>query len=126
VEILLRTELREGEGRLRADRGKIDRVFDNLLSNALRFAPAGSVVTLTAGRSGSGFDFSVKDEGPGPADENTDRLFERFYRGEGEDGSSKGRGLGLAIARSIVTLHGGEIAFRESEDGALIFFHLPA
>jgi signal transduction histidine kinase len=126
VDILLRTALGEGEGTLRVDRGKIDRVFDNLLSNALRFAPPGSAVTLDAARSGSGFDFSVRDEGPGLASEDTDRLFERFYRGEGEDGTSKGRGLGLAIARSIVTLHGGEIAFRASDSGALITFHLPA
>lgn len=126
VEIVCSTGLKKGEGRLRADEGKIERVLDNLILNALRYAPALSTVTLSVERSGGGFRFTVQDEGPGVDPDSAEKLFERFYRGKEGPPSASGRGLGLSIARSIVELHGGRINFLPSEKGARITFFLPA
>lgn len=94
-----------------ADRDRLHQVVGNLMDNAAAHGPAGGLVTVTArarGRYG-GVALEVADEGPGIAPGDRARVFERFYRGS-SGGSADGRtGLGLAIARWAVELHGGRI-----------------
>jgi signal transduction histidine kinase len=92
------------------DPERIHQVVANLLENAVRHAPAGSVVEASAERSGSGVAIEIVDRGPGIAPEEAERVFERFYRTDAARATTDGgSGLGLAIARWIVDLHGGTI-----------------
>jgi signal transduction histidine kinase len=93
------------------DPERVHQVVANLLENAARHAPAGSGVEVTARAGVDGkVVLDVTDEGPGIPDEEAARVFERFYRSDAARASSSGgAGLGLAIARWIVDLHGGSI-----------------
>jgi signal transduction histidine kinase len=108
-----------------ADRdGGLERVFDNLLDNALRYAPRGSAIEVeAAGRDGIAR-VTVSDHGSGIAPEERMRIFERFHRSPGASG--QGAGLGLAIARAIVEAHGGRISVADtSGGGATLVVELP-
>jgi signal transduction histidine kinase len=107
------------------DSGRIRHVFMNLLSNAAKFAPRDSKITLGASVAPLGFiRFSVADEGPGIPGEVLPHVFDRFYRGP--DQGKTGAGLGLAIAREIVVAHGGSITCTSEEGAGTIFnFLLP-
>jgi two-component system OmpR family sensor kinase len=97
----------------------LERVLDNLLDNALRFAPAGSAVDVSATRERGRARIAVADRGPGvPASERV-RVFERFHRAPGSRGP--GAGLGLAIARAVVDAHGGSISVAETPGGGATF-----
>jgi signal transduction histidine kinase len=92
------------------DPERVHQVVANLLENAVRHSPTGAAVQVRAGRSDAGVVIEVIDEGPGITPDDADRVFERFYRADSARSSSDGgAGLGLAIARWIVDLHGGEI-----------------
>jgi signal transduction histidine kinase len=92
------------------DPERVHQVVANLLENAVRHSPAGGAVEVRARRSASGVTIEVIDEGPGIPVQEASRVFERFYRADSARASSDGgAGLGLAIARWIVDLHGGEI-----------------
>jgi signal transduction histidine kinase len=93
--------------RLRADRGRLAQVLGNLVSNAIKFTPAGGRVTLRARRDGSEVIFEVADTGAGVSPENQSHLFDRFWQARGSD--RRGVGLGLAIVRGIVDAHGGRV-----------------
>lgn len=96
-----------------ADPVRMREVLTNLIANALRYSPRGGRVRVTVAAEEGRVVVSVGDEGPGIAPELRGRLFERFAKSEG----SPGAGLGLAIAKSLVVAHGGEIGV-ESEPGA--------
>jgi two-component system, OmpR family, sensor histidine kinase BaeS len=105
-----------------ADPARIRGVFGNLLSNAIRYTPAGGTVTASARRSEKSVVFAVRDTGPGIPNELRPHIFERFVKGPGSPGS----GLGLAIAKDVVSAHGGTIeAISEPGQGAEIRFTLP-
>lgn len=89
------------------DRTRIGLVLDNLVGNALRYAPAGSAITIAAEPEGEAVRFSVTDEGPGVPAAYASRVFDRFFRVPGDTAS--GAGLGLSIAREVVEAHGGRI-----------------
>ena len=92
------------------DPERVHQVVANLLENAVRHSPAGGAVEVRARRSASGVTIEVIDEGPGIPDGEASRVFERFYRADSARATTDGgAGLGLAIARWIVDLHGGEI-----------------
>lgn len=93
------------------DESKLDQIFGNLLSNALKFTPAGGTVRLKLTEvTAEGWVFvEVEDDGPGIPAQDVPRIFERFYRGEQDNGSVPGTGLGLALARECVELHSGVI-----------------
>ena len=90
-----------------ADRDRIDQVITNLLSNAVRYSPAGGKIILSACREGSDLHLSVSDEGLGVAKEKQELIFERFGRAHGA--SYGGLGLGLSITKGIVEQHRGRI-----------------
>lgn len=93
-----------------ADRERVHQVVANLLENAVRHSPPGAPVHLSARHHRGGVRVEVADEGPGIPEEDASRVFERFYRADAARASSDGgAGLGLAIARWIVDLHGGTI-----------------
>ena len=82
-------------------------VFENLLSNAAKYGPAGGTVWVRIDDDGARWRASVTDSGEGIPDADKDKVFRRFERLS--KGSVKGTGLGLAIAQRIVDLHGGRI-----------------
>jgi signal transduction histidine kinase len=93
-----------------ADAERLHQVVSNLVENALRHSPPGGVVTVGARAVRGGVCFEVDDDGPGIPDAEAERVFERFYRADSARSSDDGgAGLGLAIARWIVDLHGGDI-----------------
>jgi signal transduction histidine kinase len=107
----LRVDADPGLPRLLVDVEQIVRALGNLVSNALRYTPAGGRVALGAGAAGDAVLLTVADTGPGIAAEHLPNIFERFYRAdESRHQATGGSGLGLAIVRSIVTAHGGEVA----------------
>jgi signal transduction histidine kinase len=92
------------------DPERVHQVVANLLENAVRFTPSGGTVEVRARRSDLGVTIEVLDEGPGIPETERSRVFERFYRADAARSSTDGgAGLGLAIARWIVDLHGGDI-----------------
>lgn len=110
-----------------ADQRRAEQVLMNLTHNAIKFTPEGGEVALRAGRKGLGVQFEVADNGPGMSRGEAARIFERFYKldqGRKRDG---GAGLGLAIARHLVELHGGRLqAVSSVGNGARFTFTLPA
>jgi two-component system heavy metal sensor histidine kinase CusS len=112
-------ELRcEGEHEVKADAMLLRRALSNLMSNALRFTPRGGSVTLRASGDHDEIVLSVSDTGIGIPAEHLSRLGERFYRVDpSRTDSTGGVGLGLAIVRSIMALHGGRLSM-ESRLGA--------
>ncbi|WP_338872768.1 response regulator [Myxococcus stipitatus] len=97
--------------KVKGDRDRLIQVLTNLVSNAVKFSPAGAEVTVHARPEGLGrVRFSVVDRGPGISEEQRGKLFARFQQLDGSDTRSKGgTGLGLAISQAIVNQHGGGI-----------------
>ncbi|MBI4349672.1 MAG: response regulator [Elusimicrobia bacterium] len=103
------------------DRLRLRQILSNLVTNALKFTPAGGKIAVSAAPSGTSVHFTVTDTGPGIEREALDRVFDRFYQLEAGL-QHKGLGLGLEISKGIVTLHGGTI-WVESEPGKGARFH---
>lgn len=113
----------EGEKDLciRCDADKMQRVFDNLLRNAVLYSFAGTQITVAVSRQEEEIAVSFTNYGEEIPKEKLERIFEQFYRLDAaRSTSSGGAGLGLAIARRIVTLHGGTIT-AQSADGRVTF-----
>jgi signal transduction histidine kinase len=110
------------ELRLMADASRLAQVFDNLLTNASKYAP-NSMVTISAETEPQTVHVKVRDTGPGIAPEHLPSLFKRFYRVPTPDKNVRGTGLGLFICRQIVNAHRGEI-WAESEVGKGTTFHI--
>lgn len=100
-------EVRGAEARIVADREKLRRAFENLVSNAIKFTDDGGRVSVEVTAGGDAVEVAVRDTGHGIPAEEMPRLFERFYRGSTRQ---PGTGLGLSIARNLVRLHGGDIS----------------
>ena len=83
-------------------------VITHLLDNALKYSPSGSPISICARTSQNRVVICVTDQGPGIAEEEQSRIFEKFYRGK-EQQNLKGSGMGLAIAREIMRAHGEKI-----------------
>lgn len=112
-----------------ADPVSLSRALANLLSNAVRFAPTGSVLTVAGGSVDGWAWIAVRDQGPGIAAEEQQRVFERFRRatnGSNDSGGQSGSGLGLAIARQIVESHEGRLSvFSALGQGSTFVIWLP-
>jgi signal transduction histidine kinase len=109
----------DGEQPVRASGERLAQVLDNLVSNALEVAPAGSTVTLSARAAAPWVELLVRDEGPGMTVDQRARAFDRFWRAPERGGSSGGSGLGLAIVRKLVEADEGEIELADAPGGGL-------
>lgn len=116
------------DGTVYADPLRLRQVLDNLISNAVKFSPPGSTITVSAERDGDWWKFAVSDQGPGISPDERSRLFEAFSRLSARPtGGEKSTGLGLAIARKVVMAHGGVIDVSSTPgQGATFWFTLPA
>lgn len=95
---------------IQVDQGRIRQVLSNLMVNALRHTPEGGHIAISTQQNGSGVSICVADTGEGLSTEDQEHIFERFFRSDRSRQSSKGgAGLGLAIARELIVLHGGDI-----------------
>jgi signal transduction histidine kinase len=103
------------------DRRRIERVFLNLMGNALEAMPAGGAITVSAVVESDSVVVTVTDTGPGIALEIRSRLFQPFVTAR----KKTGLGLGLALARQAVVDHGGDMWADSSESGASFLFRLP-
>ena len=104
-----------GQGEISADPALFERAIGNLVDNALRFTPENGSIQIALADHTKDFEVAVSDNGSGIAAEHLPRVFDRFYRAESSRGSD-GAGLGLALVKSIVDLHGGT-ARMQSEIG---------
>ncbi|MFW6097273.1 MAG: sensor histidine kinase [Chloroflexota bacterium] len=115
--IALQVDVAPDLPQVRLDPARMRQVIGNLVSNALRHTAAGGSVTLQAARDDDGVVLRVQDTGSGIAGEDLPHIFDRFYRGDTARGAGRAAsGLGLAIARSLVEMHGGTIGV-ESKPG---------
>lgn len=111
-----------------ADPDRLSQVLDNLLANAIRHSPQNSAVVIQVQSKLNGVECSVSDSGVGIPEKHLPFIFDRFYRVESSRGRlSGGSGLGLAIARSLISVHGGNISAKSIVgEGTTITFWLPA
>jgi len=107
------------------DRSRLQRVFANLLDNALKFTPRGGHVFLTAGQEKGQVVLTVVDDGPGILAEDLPRICDRFFRGE-QSRTTAGSGLGLSLAKAIIQAHGGRLEVQSpSCQGTVVTIYLP-
>ncbi len=110
---------------VRADADRIKWVLNNLIENAIRYTPAGGFVTCEVRQAPSRVEVLVRDTGIGIQSQDKNNIFERFYRASNAiSKNNKGNGLGLYIARTIATDHGGDLTFTANPDGPGTLFIL--
>jgi two-component system, sensor histidine kinase and response regulator len=108
-----------------ADPDLLRRVIENLIDNALRHAPAGSKLRLSAQRGSAGVEIRIADGGPGVSEAQREKIFEPFVQGSGEPALSRsGRGLGLTFCRLAIEAHGGKIWVEDARPGAVFCMRL--
>jgi signal transduction histidine kinase len=115
AKVRLVADVAPGVGRFLADRQRLRQVIFHLVSNAVRFAPAGSAIAVSAREAAPYMEISVRDEGPGIPEEVVPRMFERFER-VGERTRDRGVGLGLPLVKALVELHGGVVSLVSRKD----------
>ncbi len=105
-----------------ADTDLMERILLNLLSNAIKFTPEGGRITVMVNKKNNSVEISVKDTGPGVPKSMKTRIFKRFSR----TAPGQGSGIGLALVKSLVELHGGNIRLQSSESkGSTFIVSLP-
>ena len=110
-----------------ADTDKVEQVFINLIGNALKYSPAEGSVTVSGRFHDDGVIIEIRDEGPGIAFTELEKIFDKFYRSDNDTNrKNPGTGLGLPICRALINLHGGKIwAESEPGEGCRFLFTLP-
>jgi signal transduction histidine kinase len=111
---------------LKTDPGRVRHILENLVSNAIKYTPAGGAVHVGISsddpqHDGRSVSISVRDNGPGISPEFRERIFEEFFRVPATDQTASGSGLGLAISRRIARLLGGDISFDDAPGQGSIF-----
>lgn len=125
-EITIETIARPQQLLMEGDTEKLVRVFNNLLSNALKYGKGADKIVIQLEKTGTEAVISVKNNGKMIPKQSLDSLFDRFYRvEESRSQETGGTGLGLAIAQSIVALHGGYIYAKSNPDWTSFIIHLP-
>jgi two-component system sensor histidine kinase QseC len=115
IKVNVTSEPADAEIQVRGDRQKLGSLVNNLLDNAVRHAPEGSVVEVAIRRDAGETSLAVADEGPGVPAELRERVFESYYRIPGSAGS--GSGLGLAIVKEIALAYGARVALADGAAG---------
>ncbi len=125
-QIEVRLNVQSGLPEVRADPKRIEQVALNLVHNAIKFTPVQGRVTLRAVRQGRRVQIDIADTGVGMDPADAQRIFERFYKVDKGRSRSEGAGLGLAIARHLLELHGSQLqVVSEMGRGSRFFFSLP-
>jgi len=128
-EISISTHIAAPDSIVRADVDRLQQVFWNLLANAVKFTPHGGLIDVYIERNDSLAEVRIEDSGPGVPPEFLPHIFERFSQADGSSTRKHGGlGLGLAIVRHLIELHGGTVSAtnRESGSGAILTVRLPA
>ena len=120
--IRLECNIEAGLPRIRIDRNRMQQALANLLGNALKFVPAGGGIALSARRDGDSVRIAVSDTGPGIAEDDIARVFDRFWRADRR--KERGIGLGLTVAQGIVQAHGGQIGVESRKGEGSTFYIL--
>jgi len=120
-------ELQQGDYYIAFDPDILEKVISNLISNAIKYTPEGGKVAMILSRSGETVSITIQDNGPGISDESRKTIFRRFYRIEHEDiRNIVGTGIGLALAKEMSVLHGGDLCLLESNGtGSSFQFTIP-
>jgi len=120
-------EIPPGLPQVSIDANQIERVFINLVSNAIKFTPEKGQITITADKEKDEIKFTVSDTGIGIKKEDQEKLFAEFYRADNEINQVvKGTGLGLSLVKKIIEAHGGKVWLTSKmNEGSHFFFTLP-
>ena len=126
--IHLKVESHQEAAMVHADIGLMQRVLENLIRNALRYTPVDGEISISIAKKPDSIAVAVADTGCGIAENELDRIFDRFYRSEqGEEERSNSAGLGLAIVKRILDLHGSRITVTSQvNEGTRFEFDIPA
>jgi signal transduction histidine kinase len=119
---IIKLDIQSPDLKIPVDPARLAQVFDNLLTNAAKYAP-GVLITISLYKDDTMAKIDVRDEGPGIASEHLDQIFKRFYRIPSNSTTVRGTGLGLFICRQIIRAHGGDIKV-ESKLGEGTTFHI--
>lgn len=111
-EIVLPQESRQ----LQVDKEKVEQIIQNLLSNSVKYSPEGGVIRVSGQLLNSYYQISVEDQGKGMTSEQTEKIFDKFYRADVSDTAVPGTGLGMSIVKYLVEAHNGKVLV-ESELG---------
>jgi PAS domain S-box-containing protein len=111
---------------LYADKEKMEQVFKNLFSNAVKYSPNGGIIRVREELAGGDYVAKIEDNGVGMTSEQLEKVFDKFYRVDASDTGIEGTGLGMTIVKHIVEAHGGQISL-ESElgKGTTVTFTVP-
>ncbi|MDD5339471.1 MAG: HAMP domain-containing sensor histidine kinase [Dehalococcoidales bacterium] len=122
----LKSELPESLPIMQGDGPRLEQVLLNLLNNATKFTPTGGIITIKAGPQDNGLVVQVTDNGIGIPKDQQDRLFKPYSRINSDRQHHPGLGLGLALSKQVIELHGGKI-WVESDTGmgSKFFFFVP-
>lgn len=122
----LEVALTEEQICLNVDMDKIGQVLENLLSNALKYSPAGSLIQIRNDQVEDGCSFTVIDQGIGMTTDQLSKMFDKFYRADASHMAVEGLGLGMSIVKHIIEAHGGKIWVNsERHCGTTVCFTLP-
>ena len=102
------------------DASLIEQLLMNLIDNAAKYSPPGSAIEVSARAMGDGVELEVADRGRGFVEGDEAKVFDLFYRGNGAKPDRRGTGIGLAIGRAVVDVHGGRIEARNRPGGGAV------
>ena len=117
-----RVAIHAGDVVAMVDASLVERMVDNLLTNALKYSPPGSQVWITASIDDHGLNLVVEDEGPGVPEPYRDAIFQPFRQAPGVSEHAPGMGLGLALVAGAAKLHGGGVWVEDREGGGASFW----
>jgi signal transduction histidine kinase len=110
------------------DARRLEQVLTNMVANAIKYTPTGGIIRASASQNSTSIKFQVSDNGPGIPQDDLERIFEPFYRlaRESNEAPVPGTGLGLALAKTLIELHGGKIWAESSPgEGGVFCFTIP-
>ncbi|OHB33472.1 MAG: hypothetical protein A2X84_13755 [Desulfuromonadaceae bacterium GWC2_58_13] len=111
---------------LTVDRGKIEQVIENILSNAVKYSPQGGEIRVTGVLTPESYEICVEDHGIGMTAEQVEKIFDKFYRVDSSNTAVEGTGLGMSIVRHIVDAHGGRVWVEsEPDQGTRVYVSFP-
>ena len=117
-------EFEEDSCMVKADSDRIEQVVINLLDNAIKFTPDGGKISLESGTKDGIAEITVRDNGCGIAQEDREKVFDRFFTADRAHTAGKGTGLGLSICKRILEMHGQSIKLLDTDEGAAFRFTL--